>query len=120
YHSRVHEKPRLKVFYNSVMVRGDAVIANSAYTAENIRKVHAPSEGRICTVPRGIEIEAFAPPPVARVETLAKRWGVAKDVAATVFLHPARLTRWKGQLVSVEAARLLVARGLTQFTLLLA
>ncbi len=120
YHSRVHEKPRLKVFYNSVMVRGDAVIANSAYTAENIRKVHAPSEGRIFTVPRGIEIEAFAPPPVARVETLAKRWGVAKDVAATVFLHPARLTRWKGQLVSVEAARLLVARGLTQFTLLLA
>lgn len=121
YHSRVHEKPRLKVFYNSVMVRGDAVIANSDYTAENIRKVHAPSEGRIFTVPRGIEIEAFAPPPAARLETLAARWGVAKGAAGTVvFLHPARLTRWKGQLVSVEAARLLVARGLTQFTLLLA
>ncbi|MGB6087518.1 glycosyltransferase, partial [Parvibaculum sp.] len=96
YHSRVHEKPRLKVFYNSVMVRGDAVIANSDYTAENIRKVHAPSEGRIFTVPRGIEIEAFAPPPVARLETLAARWGVAKGAAGTVvFLHPARLTRWK-------------------------
>lgn len=120
YHSRVHEKPRLKVFYNSVMVRGDAVIANSAYTAENIRKVHAPSEGRIFTVPRGIEIDAFAPPPAARIAALAERWGVASDATGTVFLHPARLTRWKGQLVSVEAARLLVARGLTRFTLLLA
>lgn len=121
YHSRVHEKPRLKVFYNSVMVRGDAVIANSAYTAANIRAVHAPAEGRIFTVPRGIDIAAFAPPAAARIEALARRWGVGeRNAATTIFLHPARLTRWKGQLLSVEAARLLIARGLTDFVLLLA
>ncbi len=119
YHSRVHTRPRLKVFYNSVMVRGDAVIANSGYTAGNIRTVHAPDEARIFTVPRGIDIANFATVTPARVEALRARWGVDAG-AGTVFLHPARLTRWKGQGISVEAARLLAARGMTDFTLLLA
>ena len=40
YHGLVHEHPRPKVWYNSVMTRGDAVIANSQYTGELIRRVH--------------------------------------------------------------------------------
>ncbi|MDX5366768.1 MAG: glycosyltransferase family 4 protein [Alphaproteobacteria bacterium] len=119
YHSRVHERPRLKVFYNSVMVRGDAVIANSQWTAGNIRAVHKPEEARIFTVPRGIDIAAFAAPAADRIAALKSRWGIGDD-AGTVFLHPARLTRWKGQGVSIEAARLLKERGVTDFTLLLA
>lgn len=118
YHSRVHEKPRLKVFYNSVMVRGDAVIANSNYTAANIRRVHAPEDGRVFTVPRGIGIEAYANATPSRVEALARRWGVGER-PGTVFVHAARLTRWKGQAVAIEAARRLVARGMADFTLLL-
>lgn len=119
YHSRVHERPRLKVFYNSVMVRGDAVIANSQWTAGNIRAVHKPEEARIFTVPRGIDINVFSAPTPERIAALKSRWGIGDD-AGTVFLHPARLTRWKGQGVSIEAARLLKERGVTDFTLLLA
>lgn len=119
YHSRVHEKPRLKVFYNSVMVRGDAAIANSHWTAGNIRAVHKPDEARIFTVPRGIDINAFAAPAAERIAALKSRWGIGEN-AGTVFLHPARLTRWKGQGISIEAARLLKERGVTAFTLLLA
>ncbi|GMV61877.1 MAG: hypothetical protein AMXMBFR74_10460 [Parvibaculum sp.] len=118
YHSRVHEKPRLKVFYNSVMVRGDAVIANSNYTAANIRRVHAPEDGRIFTVPRGIDIEAYATVTPSRIEALARRWGIGEN-PGTVFVHAARLTRWKGQTVAIEAARLLVARGMEDFMLLI-
>lgn len=119
YHSRVHEKPRLKVFYNSVMVRGDAVIANSQWTAANIRAVHKPEEARIFTVPRGIDIAAFASPAPERVAALKSRWGIGDD-AGTIFLHPARLTRWKGQVISIAAAQLLKQRGIGDFTLLLA
>lgn len=121
YHSRVREKPRLKVFYNSVMTRGDAVIANSQFTAGRIRAIHAPDEARIFTVPRGVDIDGLAPEAVApgRVEALCGRWGLDGD-AGTVFLHPARLTRWKGQSVSIEAARLLRTRGVTGFSVLLA
>lgn len=121
YHSRVHEKPRLKVFYNSVMTRGDAVIANSEFTAGRIRAVHKPEEARIFTVPRGIDIDGLAPGAVApgRIEALCARWEI-DGTTGVIFLHPARLTRWKGQSVSVEAARLLRARGIGGFTLLLA
>ncbi|WP_339831555.1 glycosyltransferase family 4 protein [uncultured Parvibaculum sp.] len=120
YHSRVHERPRLKVFYNSVMTRGDAVIANSEFTAGRIRAVHAPDEARIFTVPRGIDIEGLAPAAIAlgRIETLRSHWNL-DGAAGVIFIHPARLTRWKGQAVSVEAARLLRARGIEGFTLLL-
>lgn len=118
YHSRVHEKPRLKVFYNSVMVRGDAVIANSNYTAANIRRVHAPEDGRIFTVPRGIDIEAYATVTPSRIEALARRWGIGEN-PGTVFVHAARLTRWKGQTVAIEAARLLVGCGMEDFMLLI-
>ncbi|PKQ07807.1 MAG: glycosyl transferase [Alphaproteobacteria bacterium HGW-Alphaproteobacteria-11] len=121
YHSRVHEKPRLKVFYNSVMTRGDAVIANSEFTAGRIRAIHAPDEARIFTVPRGVDIDGLAPEAVApgRVEALCSRWGL-DGASGVVFLHPARLTRWKGQPVSIEAARLLLTRGVTGFSVLLA
>ena len=118
YHSRVHEKPRLKVFYNSVMVRGDAVIANSNYTAANIRRVHGPEDGRIFTVPRGIDIEAYASVTPSRIEALARRWSIGEN-PGTVFVHAARLTRWKGQMIAIEAARLLAARGMEDFTLLI-
>ncbi|MEX0839855.1 MAG: glycosyltransferase family 4 protein [Parvibaculum sp.] len=120
YHSRVHEKPRLKVFYNSVMTRGDAVIANSEFTAGRIRAVHAPDETRIFTVPRGIDIDGLAPAAISpgRVEALCGRWRL-DGTSGVIFVHPARLTRWKGQSVSIEAARLLRARGTDGFTLLL-
>ncbi|MCF8470954.1 MAG: glycosyltransferase family 4 protein [Parvibaculum sp.] len=119
YHSRVHTRPRLKVFYNSVMVRGDAVIANSAYTAAMIRAAHKPDDGRIFTVARGIDIGAFEQVMPERVAALRAKWQVGDD-SGTIFLHPARLTRWKGQALSVEAARLLREQGMEKFTLLLA
>lgn len=108
YHSKVHESPRLKVFYNSVMARGDAVIANSAYTASRISRVHAPDAARVFTVPRGIDVDRFNVDSVAtmRVDQLRARWGVMLD-GRTVFMLPARLTRWKGQALAVEAAALL-------------
>lgn len=108
YHSKVHESPRLKVFYNSVMARGDAVIANSAYTASRITRVHAPDAARVFTVPRGIDVDRFNVDNVAtmRVDQLRARWGVKPD-GRTVFMLPARLTRWKGQALAVEAAALL-------------
>jgi glycosyltransferase involved in cell wall biosynthesis len=120
YHSKVHENPRLKVFYNSVMARGDAVIANSAYTAERIRKVHAPDAARVFTVPRGVDTSSFDPARVtqARIAALRAAWDVENDGRA-VFMLPARLTRWKGQALAVEAAAKLHEAGRKDFRLLL-
>jgi glycosyltransferase involved in cell wall biosynthesis len=120
YHSRVHEGPRLKVFYNSVMARGDAVIANSAYTAARIARVHAPDANRVFTVPRGIDTAYFDPAGVApsRLTALRGRWSLGEG-ARMVFVLPARLTRWKGQEVAIEAAAGLREAGRKDFQLLL-
>lgn len=120
YHAKVHEKPRLKVFYNSVLARGDAVIANSAYTAERIMRIHAPDAARVFTVPRGIDIAHFDPHHVdpAKVHALRENWGIGTR-KSTVFLLPARLTRWKGQALAIEAARLLLDARLEEDFLLL-
>ena len=50
YHGFYNQKTRLKAFYNSVMARGDKVIANSHYTANLIAERHPDSKSRIVTV----------------------------------------------------------------------
>ena len=120
YHSKVHEGPGLKVFYNSVMARGDAIIANSAYTAERIARIHAPDGTRIFTVPRGIDTHHFDPFAIGRdrLEALRQRWKLDDD-GRVVFMLPARLTRWKGQGIAIEAATALKALHGNVFKLLL-
>lgn len=120
YHSKVHENPRLKVFYNSVMARGDAIIANSAYTAERIARVHAPDAARVFTVPRGIDTHRFDPSVIGedRLDALCARWKIHRDGHVT-FMLPARLTRWKGQGLAIEAAAALKALHGNVFELLL-
>jgi len=110
YHGAYGESGRLKRFYNSVMARGDAVIANSAYTADLIAKRHPFAKGRIVVIPRGSDLSAFDAPDVpARAARMREAWGVAAD--APVVLHLARLTRWKGQTVTVAAMAALAERG---------
>lgn len=119
YHNKVHESPRLKVFYNSVMTRGDVVIANSHFTAERIRRVHGEDRARIVTVPRGIDMERFDAHKVSaeKIKAMRLAWRVAEE--DVVFLLPARLTRWKGQTVALEALAKLKETSKAPFRLVL-
>jgi len=102
YHGAYNQKSRLKGFYNSVMARGDVVIANSGYTAELIRTRHPFADGRIVTIHRGTDLAAFADPGIsARAAALRRQWGVADG--ARVILQLARITGWKGQAVVIDA-----------------
>jgi len=105
YHSKVHDRPRWKAFYNSVMARGEAVIANSRYTADRILMAHGTPVERVHPIPRGFDLQAFDPDTVEeeRVAALKADWGVAGDNRPIVLL-PARLTRWKGPLLLIDAA----------------
>lgn len=103
YHGIYNAKGALKRWYNSIMARGDAVIANSAYTAAHVKREHKIDSARLHIIPRGIDIEAFTPANVTadRVETIRKQWNLKPDLP--VIMMPGRLTRWKGQLVFIEA-----------------
>jgi glycosyltransferase involved in cell wall biosynthesis len=102
------------------MARGDAVIANSAFTRDLILAAHPFAAERVVVIHRGADLRALAPEAVepARVQRLRRAWGVEPD--DRIVLLAARLTPWKGQRVLIEAARLLAQRGLPDVRYVLA
>lgn len=104
YHGIYNEKGRAKRLYNSVMARGDIVIANSRYTADIVKKRYATPEERIRVIYRGVDLDAFDPAVVSteRVKKLRDKWGVTDE--QRIVLHAARLTKWKGQGDVIAAA----------------
>jgi len=104
YHGIYGQRSALKGLYNSVMARGDAVIANSGYTAELISERHGTPKSRITTIYRGTDLSRFDPGSIGadRLEALRGTWGIAEG--RPIVLNVARLTSWKGQEVLIEAA----------------
>lgn len=107
YHGSYASRSPVKTLYNSVMARGDVVIANSGYTADLILAKHGFARDRIRVVHRGTDFSAFAPSVVGpeRTQALRQAWGV--EPHQRIVLLPGRLTGWKGQRVLIEAARIL-------------
>ncbi|WP_421784933.1 glycosyltransferase family 4 protein [Hyphobacterium sp.] len=111
YHGTYTARHPLKRLYNSVMARGDRVIANSEFIRDHIVAEHGLAPDAISVIPRGVDIARFEVTDEvrARGQALAKVWGVPKE--RFVALLPARLTRWKGQLLAVEALARLKPTG---------
>ena len=103
YHSKVHKKPALKVFYNSVMTRGRAVIANSKYNAQRIKQVHKTPARHVITIVRGCDEKKFLLEGIAkkRIQKLQALWQWKPN--HFVVLLPGRLTPWKGQSQAIKA-----------------
>lgn len=104
YHGTYNAASKGKYFYNSIMVRGQGVIAISEFIAKTIEEQYSNLHPKIFLVREGIDTTYFKKDHLdpRKIQTLKKRWGTGK-----VILLPARLTRWKGQLVLLEALRLL-------------
>ncbi len=103
YHGTYTAKTPAKRLYNSVMARGDRVIANSHFIADHIRAEHGLDGERVVVIPRGVDVDALAKEAVSpdRVAAARSAWGVAEG--APIVLLPGRLTRWKGQTVALDA-----------------
>ncbi|AOO80981.1 glycosyltransferase family 4 protein [Bosea vaviloviae] len=107
YHGSYASRSVVKTLYNSVMARGDVVIANSGYTADLILAKHGFARDRIRVVHRGTNFSAFAPAAVGteRIQALRAAWKV--EPHQRIVLLPGRLTGWKGHRILIEAARIL-------------
>ena len=103
YHGIYNSNSILKRGYNSVMAKGDVVIANSNFTCDHILREHGTNPDKITVIPRGVDMQLFDPGKISEQAIKAKRraWGV--DDEAQLVLLPGRLTRWKGQSVAIEA-----------------
>jgi glycosyltransferase involved in cell wall biosynthesis len=108
YHGAYASPGLFKNFYNSVMARGDRVIANSRYTADLIVARHRVPKDRIRVIYRGVDLAKFAPDEVVqnRLGRLRALWGVSER--QPVVLQAARLTSWKGHALVIDAARQLL------------
>lgn len=104
YHGLYNAENAIKKWYNSIMTRGETVIAISDWIAKHIKKQYP--KAHVTTIHEGIDTLRFCPP---WDDTWRKHWRKELNIADSqkVVLLPGRLTRWKGQHVLLEAARVL-------------
>ncbi len=106
----------LKRKYNSVMTYGERMIAISTFIGGHVRRHYGVPVDRIRVIHRGVDIDKFDPEKVSaeRVIKLANDWRLPGGVP--IIMLPGRLTRWKGQLVLIDA---IAALGRTDIRCLL-
>jgi len=93
----------LKRTYNSIMTKGEIVIANSEFTKAHIIRAHRTSPDIIRVIPRGVDMAQYHPASVTggMIARQRQAWGVSP--VQKIILLPGRLTRWKGQTVAIRA-----------------
>ncbi len=94
-----------KRYYNSVMARGNKVIAISQFIQEHIEKNYTNyiASNNIKIIYRGVDLDYFDPQKVSkeRYEFIRKTWGLERN--QQLILMVGRLVRWKGQTILLEA-----------------
>jgi glycosyltransferase involved in cell wall biosynthesis len=112
FHGTYNIENRFKRWYNAIMTRGQRVIAISEFIGRHVVENYGISPSLVRVIPRGIDIASFDMHRVSaeRVMQLAKAWRLPDGVP--VVMLPARLTRWKGQTVLIEALAKLGRRDL--------
>ena len=103
FHNAYGDGVSLKRWYNSVMARGERVIAISQFVADHASQIYGVGPERLRTIPRGVDLEMFDASRVGaqRMISLARQWRLPDG--APVVMLPGRLTRWKGGLDFIAA-----------------
>ena len=89
--------------YNSIMTRGERVIAISHFIADHILKNYEMDANRLRVIHRGVDLKLFTPlgHSPQRMIDLMQEWRLPDSLPLILF--PGRFARWKGQDVFVKA-----------------
>ncbi len=109
------EQNAFKRLYNSIMVRGDRVIAVSEQIAQLVNDRYGTPWPRIVVLPASVDLNRFDAAKVSaeRVDAVRAAWGVTPSTK--VILVVGRMLRRKGHHVVVHAVRRLKDMGLKDF-----
>lgn len=109
FHGNYSLKPikPLKKLYNSVMVKGQKVIAVSKFIKEQITKNYEVGTGKLATIHRGVDLKEFCPEKVISLRLLAIRKKLPIPDDKTIIVMPGRLSFLKGHKVLLDAFSLL-------------
>lgn len=111
FHGTYNAGSPFKKLYNSVMTRGDRVIAISDFIRRHMLGNYRTADAdRITVIHRGIDAAIFNPEAVSaeRVIKLSTDWRLPDGVP--VIMLSGRMTRWKGQLLLLDALKKLEGR----------
>jgi glycosyltransferase involved in cell wall biosynthesis len=107
YHGAYNENVCFKRRYNSVMAKGEIVIAISHFIAGLIQARHNVDPARIRVIHRGVDPAIFDPALVTpgRLVKVSRAWRL--EDGQPIIMLPGRISRWKGQGVLIEALSLM-------------
>jgi glycosyltransferase involved in cell wall biosynthesis len=96
-----------KRLYNSIMTKGEVVIAISEFIKDHIVENYNLDVGKIRVVPRGVDLEQFTRDKIQKIRiiNMAELFKIELDVP--IILLPGRFTRWKGQGFLLDALELI-------------
>lgn len=102
-HAPYNISGKLKNTYNSVMTKGERVIAISNHVANYMANNYKMDVNRIRLIHRGVDLSKFHPSHIkpAQLINLSKKWRIPEH--AQIVMLPGRLTRWKGHHVLIDA-----------------
>ncbi len=103
YHGFYKNNFPLKKIYNSIMAKGDKVIAVSNFVRKHIFENYEITPDKLITIHRGVDLHEFNSAKVSQeqiIEFKDKNFIAKKDI---LVLMPGRISRWKGQDVAIEA-----------------
>jgi glycosyltransferase involved in cell wall biosynthesis len=119
WYGEFRDQNRLKHAYNSVMARGEQVIALSEEIADVIsERYHVPAD-RLVVVPSQVDIARFEPASVSAERIAAARAAWGAGPGTRVIMVVGRILRRMGHHVVVQAASRLKDMGLRDFTFVL-
>ena len=108
WHGHAENSSYFKKKYNSIMLKGNAVIANSEYTAKKISENYSYDISNIDIIPRGVSSSDYTSNNFSEKEIidLKRKWIIKDD--QKVILLPARYSRWKGHELAIRACSKIV------------
>ena len=112
FHGTYGARTWAKRTYNSVMTRGEMVIAISRFIAGHVHRVYGVPTRRIRIIPRGVDLARFDPARISTERVVALAAECRLPDGAFAIMLPGRITRWKGQSVFIEAVALLARRDI--------
>lgn len=104
-----------KHVYNSVMARGDRVVAVSEQLAQLVNDRYGTPWEKLAVLPCGVDLDRFDPERMTqeRIDAIRHAWGVSGETK--VILVVGRILRRKGHHVVVKAIERLKTMGLKDF-----
>lgn len=95
----------IKKYYNSIMTKGEVVIAVSEFVKKHIIENYNIDSKKIKVIHRGVDYEDFMPENFTEKDKEEYKDKYNAPLFTPILLLPARMTRWKGHLILIDALK---------------